>query len=206
MKNVWFLGLVCLLLVSCGSGGKEKSGSEDRVCACAGGNTCAGGDACKGQGTCTDGSTCSGQGACKSQGTCAGGSTCAGGDACKGQGTCAGQNVAAGDCVEVLCFHGKQRCATCIAIERNTREVLEKEFADELKQGKVVFRIVDISQSENQELAEKYEVTWSSLFVVKHRDGKESSENLTEFAFGNARKSPDTFKAGLVKTVSGMLK
>lgn len=28
MKNVWFLGLVCLLLVSCGSGGKEKSGSE----------------------------------------------------------------------------------------------------------------------------------------------------------------------------------
>lgn len=188
MKNVWFLGLVCLLLVSCGSGGKEKSGSEDRVCACAGGNTCAGGDACKSQGTCTGGSTCSGQGACK------------------GQGTCAGQNVAAGDCVEVLCFHGKQRCATCIAIERNTREVLEKEFADELKQGKVVFRIVDISQSENQELAEKYEVTWSSLFVVKHRDGKESSENLTEFAFGNARKSPDTFKAGLVKTVSGMLK
>ena len=66
--------------------------------------------------------------------------------------------------------------------------------------------MVDISQSENQELAEKYEVTWSSLFVVKHRDGKESSENLTEFAFGNARKSPDTFKAGLVKTVSGMLK
>ena len=46
MKNVWFLGLVCLLLVSCGSGGKEKSGSEDRVCACAGGSTCAGGNAC----------------------------------------------------------------------------------------------------------------------------------------------------------------
>lgn len=68
MKNVWSLGLVCLLLVSCGSGGKEKSGSEDRVCACAGGNTCAGGDACKSQGTCTGGSTCSGQDACKSQG------------------------------------------------------------------------------------------------------------------------------------------
>ena len=42
MKNVWSLGLVCLLLVSCGSGGKEKSGSEDRVCACADGNTCKG--------------------------------------------------------------------------------------------------------------------------------------------------------------------
>lgn len=39
MKNVWLLGLVCLLLVSCGSGGKEKSGSEDRVCACPGGNS-----------------------------------------------------------------------------------------------------------------------------------------------------------------------
>lgn len=28
--------------------------------------------------------------------------------------------------VEVLYFHGKQRCATCIAIEKYAREVVEK--------------------------------------------------------------------------------
>ena len=29
---------------------------------------------------------------------------------------------------------------------------------------------------------------------------------MTEFAFGNARKSPDVFKAGVVKAVNEMLK
>lgn len=114
--------------------------------------------------------------------------------------------VAATDGVEVLYFHGKQRCATCIAIEKHAREAVEAAFADAVKRGEVTFRIIDISQPENQALAEKYEVTWSSLFVVKHQGGKETAENLTEFAFGNARKSSDTFKDGVIAAVNKMLK
>lgn len=37
------------------------------------------------------------------------------------------------DRVEVLYFHGKQRCATCMAIEKNAKEAVEAQFADELK-------------------------------------------------------------------------
>lgn len=37
------------------------------------------------------------------------------------------------DRVEVLYFHGKQRCATCIAIEKNAKAAIEAAFADELK-------------------------------------------------------------------------
>ena len=37
------------------------------------------------------------------------------------------------DRVEVLYFHGKQRCITCAAIEKNTKETMETLFADELK-------------------------------------------------------------------------
>lgn len=110
------------------------------------------------------------------------------------------------DCVEVLYFHGKQRCATCVAIEENTKAAVESEFADELKNGEVVFRIIDITKEENEKIADKYEVTWSSLFIVNHRNGKEKAKNMTEFAFGNARKSPDKFKAGVIETVNGMLK
>lgn len=110
------------------------------------------------------------------------------------------------DGVEVLYFHGKQRCATCIAIEKHAREAVEAAFADAVKRGEVTFRIIDISQPENQALAEKYEVTWSSLFVVKHQGGKETAENLTEFAFGNARKSPDAFKDSVIAAVNKMLK
>lgn len=67
--------------------------------------------------------------------------------------------------VEILYFHGKQRCATCVAIEKNAKEAVEKEFAEELKNGSVVFKSIDISIPENEKIADKYEVTWSSLFV-----------------------------------------
>lgn len=38
--------------------------------------------------------------------------------------------------VEVLYFHGKQRCATCMAIEKNARNAVNTQLASELKNGK----------------------------------------------------------------------
>ena len=110
------------------------------------------------------------------------------------------------DRIEVLYFHGKQRCVTCMAIEQRTRETLEGQFADELKNGTIVFRTVDISQPENEALADKYQVTWSSLFVCRWKGGKETSENLTEFAFGNARTAPEAFKNGLATRIRELQK
>lgn len=51
------------------------------------------------------------------------------------------------DRVEILYFHGKQRCATCMAIEKNAQEAVESQFADELKNGTVVFKTIDISKA-----------------------------------------------------------
>lgn len=108
------------------------------------------------------------------------------------------------DIVEVLYFHGKQRCATCIAIEKNTKDLLETTFADKLKSGKLVFKSVDITEEET--LADKYEVSWSSLIIVDYnKNGKEEAENMTEFAFGNARSNPDNFKKGVAEQINTML-
>ncbi len=108
------------------------------------------------------------------------------------------------DVVEVLYFHGAQRCATCMAIEKNTKELLEAAYAEPLKSGKLVFRSVDITKEEA--LAERYEVSWSSLILVDYdKSGKESATNLTEFAFGNARTAPDKFKQGLSARIIEML-
>ena len=116
------------------------------------------------------------------------------------------KEVTVKDHVEVLYFHGKQRCATCIAIENNTLAVMKENLSEQVKKGEVVFKVIDISKKENEKIAEKYEVTWSSLFVVRYKNGQETAENMTQFAFGNARKSPEVFKEGLVKTVNDMLK
>ena len=110
------------------------------------------------------------------------------------------------DCVEVIYFHGKQRCVTCRAIEQHMKDVLNAQYAKQMKEGKVILRVIDISKKENEAIAEKYEVTWSSLFLVSHKNGKEQAENLTEFAFGNARSNPDKFKSGLQQYINHLLK
>lgn len=108
--------------------------------------------------------------------------------------------------VEVLYFHGKQRCITCNAIEKLTKETIDQDFAQQLKEGKVIFKIIDISTEEGEKIADKYEVTWSSLYINKWKDGKETKNNMTDFGFSNAKSSPETFKAGVKKQMDELLK
>ena len=109
------------------------------------------------------------------------------------------------DCVEVLCFPGAKRCATCIAIETGVKEVLETDFAGQVGAGEVRFRIIDIAKPENEALADRYEVTWSALLLNKWREGKETVTDLTSFAFANARTNPEQFKAELCAEIRKQL-
>ncbi|MGL4519766.1 MAG: nitrophenyl compound nitroreductase subunit ArsF family protein [Phocaeicola sp.] len=106
-------------------------------------------------------------------------------------------NAQQSDITEVLYFHGKQRCITCNAIEKLTKEVI-----DSLANEKVVMKIIDISQKENEATADKYEVTWSSLIL--DRGGK--VENLADMGFSYAKGQPDVFKAKLVEAISNITK
>jgi len=110
------------------------------------------------------------------------------------------------DRVEVIYFHGKQRCPTCIAIENCTKDVVSTLFANELKDGSLVYRTFDISTPEGEKIADRYEVTWSSLFVNKWEDGRETPLNMTEFGFANARSNPDAFRNGLADKIRQALK
>ena len=98
--------------------------------------------------------------------------------------------TSATDRVQVLYFHGRKRCATCNAIERLTRETVER-----LGEKKVGIRILEIGQ--NEELAEQYGVTWSSLLLVRN----DTVKNLTRTAFELAKSRPETFKARLPEAI-----
>lgn len=108
--------------------------------------------------------------------------------------------------VEVLYFHGAQRCITCRAIEANTVALLDSLYSKEKENGKIIFKVIDISKKENEHITDKYEVTWSSLFVNGWKDGKETVNNLTEFSFSNVRNAPDKFKEGIKSKIDELLK
>lgn len=99
--------------------------------------------------------------------------------------------------IEVLYFHGKQRCATCIAIEKQTKQAVE-----ELGDNRLTMRTIDISKKENESIVEKYEVAWSSLMVVKG----DNVLNLTELGFSLARNNPDGFRERLKSEIKQLLK
>lgn len=63
--------------------------------------------------------------------------------------------------IDVLYFHGKQRCATCIAVGTLARAVVEQQFATQYQQGIVRFREIDFSTPDGTKTAEKYEMIFS---------------------------------------------
>lgn len=118
----------------------------------------------------------------------------------------ASTDVKQADRIEVLYFHGAQRCVTCKAIEANTKALLDSLYSNEIADGKIVYKIIDISQKENEKVADKYEVTWSSLFVNRWKNGTEEVNNMTEFGFANAKNAPDSFKNGIKSKIDELLK
>ncbi|MGL4851466.1 MAG: nitrophenyl compound nitroreductase subunit ArsF family protein [Phocaeicola sp.] len=110
------------------------------------------------------------------------------------------------ECVEVIYFHGKQRCITCNAIESLTEETIRESFSKEVEAGEILFKRVDISTQSGEKLADLYEVTWSSLYLNKWKDGEELRNNLTEFGFAHAKNSPEKFKEGVRKKLEELLK
>lgn len=108
--------------------------------------------------------------------------------------------------VEVLYFHGKQRCPTCIAIGNHSLDVINKEFSSQVRNGQVKLKEIDISTPEGEKIADKYHVTWSSLFVNQWKNGKEKRNDMTTFGFKNARSNPQVFKVGLKNQITQLLK
>ena len=108
--------------------------------------------------------------------------------------------------VEVLYFHSKQRCPTCIAIGNNSQDVVNKEFAKQVKAGQVKFKEIDISTPAGEKIGDKYHVTWSSLFVNQWKNGKEKRNDMTSFGFENARNNTPAFRNGLKNKINQLLK
>jgi hypothetical protein len=68
-------------------------------------------------------------------------------------------------------FHGDFRCRTCLAIERQARETITTDFADELASGRLTWRALNIEQPGNEHFVEDFKLVTRSLVLVSYRDG-----------------------------------
>ena len=84
------------------------------------------------------------------------------------------------DRVDVVYFHRTQRCPTCIHAEELTRYTLETYFVDELDSRKLTFQSIDVQDSENAAIAQKYGAYGSQLFINTIKDGTDHIEEATD--------------------------
>ena len=83
------------------------------------------------------------------------------------------------DGVHVLLWHATVRCPTCRMMEAETIKCLEQFFPNE----KISFQTLDYEASENVELAEKYRVTTTGIWLVRKEGDVEEIQNLTDAAW-----------------------
>lgn len=103
--------------------------------------------------------------------------------------SCCSSNATSGsEKIQIVYFHNERRCATCMAVEEVTNEVVAA-----LDSSKVSFVSYTIGDETCKELEKKFEVSGQTLLVI----GSEGTQNLTNTAFMNARVNPDQFKKDL---------
>ena len=88
-------------------------------------------------------------------------------------------SITLGSQVVAYYFHGNFRCASCLRIEQYSKEAIEKYFRNELKSGKLVYKVVNVEEKGNEHYINDYQLYTKSLIVSLVKDGKEiKSENL----------------------------
>ena len=85
----------------------------------------------------------------------------------------AGKAVAADAKVQVTYFHMTRRCPTCKLLEEYSKETVEKHFTEELNQGKILFRIINLDIPENKHFVKDYNLVTKSLIVSLNKNQKE---------------------------------
>lgn len=77
---------------------------------------------------------------------------------------------------KVIAFylHTTRRCVSCQKIENYSREAIETGFAEELKSGRLEWRVLNTDKPEHKHFLDDYQLYTKSLVLSKIEDGKET--------------------------------
>jgi len=70
-------------------------------------------------------------------------------------------------------FHGTQRCATCLSIEKQSKAALDTVYSDKTSAMKIQFVAINTQEKENQHFVNDYHLDGSSLILTVRKNQKE---------------------------------
>ena len=69
-------------------------------------------------------------------------------------------------------FHGNMRCMTCRTIEAHTKEAIDTAFAEDLKNGRLEWKVINVDDSENGHFVRDFQLVTRSVVIEEIADGK----------------------------------
>jgi len=107
-----------------------------------------------------------------------------------------------GEKVEVLYFHLTRRCVTCQAVETVAADAVHALYAEEIKEGKLVFRSLNIEDKATEETAGRAKATGQCLLIISG----DARIDLTSVGFMYARNKPEKLREEIKKAIDPLLK
>jgi hypothetical protein len=104
--------------------------------------------------------------------------------------------------LDVYYFHGKIRCATCLAVEKETRALVDSAFKKELATGTLHLSVMSLDKPDDDAVAQKYGIWGTSLLLVNDKGMK---TDMTEVAFRFALNKPEKFREALRTAIQKQL-
>lgn len=68
-------------------------------------------------------------------------------------------------------FHGNKRCYTCRMIEALTTEAIETGFADDIRNGRIEMKSVNVEEAGNDHYVQDYQLSSRSVVVARYENG-----------------------------------
>lgn len=72
----------------------------------------------------------------------------------------------------VYYFHGNVRCPTCEAIESQTHDVVENDFADELGGGRIVWKVLNYEEPAAADMSSEFGIHMANVVLAKMEGGQ----------------------------------
>lgn len=98
--------------------------------------------------------------------------------------------------VSVYYFHNERRCVTCLAVEKESKEIVKSLYND-----RVEYKVYNLDGERGKAQAKKLGIAMQSLLVVKG----DKIENLTVDAFRFAKSNPEKLKAIMKEKIDDLL-
>lgn len=105
------------------------------------------------------------------------------------------------DNIEIYYSHFTKRCATCNAVESETKLALETIYGKNLDNGEISFTALNLDVEDDKKIADGLKISGQTLLVVKG----DKQVNLTNDGFMNARTNPQKFHDILKTQIDNLL-